>query len=77
VWHIHTGLIARTRASGQEAVRPLINVPRRMNLGGGTADPAPIANAVRRKGGDRDAREEEGREEGKEEVVGRRDQARE
>lgn len=71
------GFTARTRANGQEAVRPLINVPRRMGLDGEAAGRASIADAVRRKGGDRDAREEEGRKEGEEKVVGRQDQARE
>jgi hypothetical protein len=67
---------ARTLPDGQEAVKPLINVPHRTEAGRGTAAPALIGDAARRQGGERGAGEEEGKE-GEEEVVGRRDQARE
>jgi hypothetical protein len=57
----------------KEAAGPLINVPCRLGLDPSTGDAIPIAYAVRKKGGDKDASEEEGRKEGRqEEVVGRR-----
>ena len=56
-------------ANGQEAVRPLINVPRWMGLDGEAAGQEAVEDAARRKGGDTDAREEEGRKEGEEKVV--------
>jgi hypothetical protein len=68
----------------KEAVRPSINVPRQRGLSPGTGDAVLIAYAVRKKGGNRVASQEEGRKEGrkeigeeKEEVVGERDRARE
>jgi hypothetical protein len=62
----------------REAVWPLTSVPCRSGLDPGTGDAILTARSARRKGGDKGAREEEGREEDlQEEVTGSRGQARE
>ena len=51
VWHIQADSSRGPARMATEAVRPSINVPRRMGLVPATGDAVLIAHAVRRKGG--------------------------